>query len=47
MPVEIVGRDEDLKPADKPDEKKVSAPLKTCICAIFFVPLHSKIKAWN
>ena len=26
VPVEIVGRDEDLKPADKPDEKKVSAP---------------------
>lgn len=28
VPVEIVGRDEDLKPADKPDEKKVSAPQK-------------------
>ena len=28
VPVEIVGRDEDLKPADKPDEKKVSAPPK-------------------
>lgn len=32
VPVEIVGRDEDLKPADKPDEKKVSAPPKGAQC---------------